>query len=53
MRIRDRNKSIREEIAKIKEEMNSPELEGLPMIKEEPNTHEVKVFKNGFTFDRS
>ena len=21
------------------------------MIKEEPNTHEVKVFKNGFTLD--
>ena len=49
--IRYRNQKVREEIELLKDEINSPELEGLPVIKEEPNTHEVKVFKNGFALD--
>ena len=49
--IRYNNQKVREEIELLKDEINSPELEGLPVIKEEPNTHEVKVFKNGFALD--
>lgn len=48
-KIRNHNKSLQIQIKSLEEEMNIPDLEGLPMIKEKPNTHKIKDFKDGFT----
>lgn len=45
--IRWRNNQIKEQIKKLEEEMAEPDLEGLPEIKEKPNTHKEKTFKGG------
>ncbi len=37
--IRWKNKKIKEEIKKLKEEMDEPDLSGLPELKQKPNTH--------------